>query len=42
MLLFVVVATALVWMDVSVRRMQRGDRAPVQSLPRQSVTYAAE
>jgi NNP family nitrate/nitrite transporter-like MFS transporter len=42
MLLFAVVATALVWMDVSVRRMQRGDRAPVQSLPRQSVTYAAE
>ncbi len=31
MLLFVIVVTALVWMDVSVRRMQRGDRAPVQS-----------
>jgi MFS transporter, NNP family, nitrate/nitrite transporter len=42
MLLFVVVVAALVWMDVSVRRMQRGDRAPVQSHPRQSVTYAAE
>jgi MFS transporter, NNP family, nitrate/nitrite transporter len=42
MLLFVVVVAALVWMDVSVRRMQRGDRVSVQNHPRQSVTYAAE
>ncbi len=42
MLLFVIVVAALVWMDVSVRRTQRGNGAPAQSLPRQSVTYAAE
>jgi NNP family nitrate/nitrite transporter-like MFS transporter len=42
MLLFVIVVAALVWMDVSVRRTQRDNGAPAQSLPRQSVTYAAE
>jgi NNP family nitrate/nitrite transporter-like MFS transporter len=42
MLLFSIVVANLVWMDVTVRRMQRGDRAPAQRLPHQAVTYAAE
>jgi len=40
MLLFVIVVAALVWMDVTVRRMQRGDRAPAQSMSQQALTAA--
>jgi NNP family nitrate/nitrite transporter-like MFS transporter len=40
MLLFVIVVAALVWMDVTVRRMQRGDRVPSQSMSQQALTAA--
>jgi NNP family nitrate/nitrite transporter-like MFS transporter len=40
MLLFVIVVAALVWMDVTVRRMQRGDRVPAQSMSQHALTAA--
>ena len=42
MLLFAIAVAALLWMDVAVRRMQRDASGTGQSLPRQSITYAAE
>lgn len=42
MLLFAIVVGSLVWMDVSIRRMERGNRAPSAELSRQAITYAAE